>query len=183
MKISFIRHGATQGNIERRYIGSTDEDLLIESVQMLKERDYPIAKVVFTSPMKRCVQTAQIIYGKSIVIEQLREIDFGDFENKNYLELQEDALYQQWLDSRGKMPFPNGESSESFKQRCITAFSQVMKKCDTDAVFVIHGGTIMAILEHFSSKESEFYDWQVENANGFTCDFINNKLENIKKLW
>ena len=37
MKIVLIRHGATKGNLEKRYIGRTDEDLCGEGIKKLKE--------------------------------------------------------------------------------------------------------------------------------------------------
>ena len=54
MEIIFIRHGATAGNLERRYIGRTDEPLCplgVEQIEKLKglfEPDY-----LFVSPMLR----------------------------------------------------------------------------------------------------------------------------------
>ena len=33
MKLQFIRHGKTQGNLEKRYIGSTDEPLCAKGRQ------------------------------------------------------------------------------------------------------------------------------------------------------
>ena len=36
MKIVLIRHGATKGNLEKRYIGRTDEDLCGEGIKKLK---------------------------------------------------------------------------------------------------------------------------------------------------
>jgi broad specificity phosphatase PhoE len=71
---------------------------------------------VVSSPMKRCVQTAEIYFpGQEPVIqEKLRESDFGLFENKNYEELKDEPEYQKWLDSGGTIPFPGGESHEAF---------------------------------------------------------------------
>lgn len=40
MKIVLIRHGATKGNLEKRYIGRTDEDLCGEGIKKLKEDTY-----------------------------------------------------------------------------------------------------------------------------------------------
>ena len=66
MKIVLIRHGATKGNLEKRYIGRTDEDLCGEGIKKLKEDTYagiyPPAQAVFSSPMKRCLSTAECIY-------------------------------------------------------------------------------------------------------------------------
>lgn len=86
--------------------------------------EYPDCKRIVSSPMKRCVQTARFIYpDKPIEIcEKLRECDFGDFENKSYEDLKDNADYQKWLDSSGTMPFPNGEAHEDFVNRCVEDF-------------------------------------------------------------
>ena len=89
MKVYLIRHGSTQGNLSGRYIGKTDEGLCGEGAEMLIKRQekgaYPEADAVFASPLKRCMQTAGIIFpGKEVTaIPELSECDFGIFENKN----------------------------------------------------------------------------------------------------
>ena len=57
--------------------------------------------------MKRCIQTAQIIYPgrEAVVVDDLKECDFGRFEGKNYIELSGDAYYQKWIDSNVRCHF------------------------------------------------------------------------------
>ena len=63
MKWVLIRHGKTQGNLEHRYIGSqTDESLCPQGISELKEMHYPPVQRVFVSPMKRCLETAALLY-------------------------------------------------------------------------------------------------------------------------
>ena len=49
MKIVLIRHGMTEGNVSRRYIGITDENLCPKGQQILNEniknRMYPMAEI------------------------------------------------------------------------------------------------------------------------------------------
>ncbi|MCD7818135.1 MAG: histidine phosphatase family protein, partial [Lachnospiraceae bacterium] len=92
MDIYLIRHGSTAGNLEHRYVGTTDEQLTEEAQQLLginRER-YPMPDLVFSSPLKRCMQTAEILYPDTEiqVLPGLHECDFGEFEYKNYTELQ-----------------------------------------------------------------------------------------------
>ena len=126
MKIIFIRHAKTKGNLEKRYIGVTEEPLCEAGISDLKSISYPDCDVVISSPMKRCIQTAEIIYtNKKIVVgENLKECDFGDFEGKNYLELSANPDYQRWIDSGGTMAFSNGENPSDFKKRCIAEFEK-----------------------------------------------------------
>lgn len=170
MEIILIRHFMTQGNIERRYIGTTDEPLL--PGQPVRRR-YPAAGAVAVSPLRRCIETAERIYPdvKKYVCRELRECDFGIFENKNYEELKDHPDYQRWLDSGGKIPFPEGEGMDAFCERCVKGFCNMTGRfieegCRT-AAFVVHGGTIMAVLDRFAHHEEGFYHWQVKNGEGF----------------
>ena len=105
MIIVLIRHGMTEGNVSRRYIGITDENLCPKGQEILNEniknRMYPMADIVFSSTMKRCVQTAKIIYPEKDILKEelLKECDFGIFEGKNYMELSDESLYQQWIET------------------------------------------------------------------------------------
>lgn len=178
MEIELVRHLKTKGNFEKRYIGKTDEPLMESKEQdllvaeMKKKIMTPVERVV-VSPLKRCKETAQRYFPNIEVYEQnkLRESDFGLFENKNYEELKTVPEYQKWLDSNGTLPFPEGESHEDFLKRCKEGFEETINSCIRDdvrsVVFVIHGGSIMAILSQFSEKKSEFYDWMLGNGEAY----------------
>ena len=186
MKIIFIRHGKTAGNLEKRYIGRTDEPLCGEGISELKSIVYPDGDIVISSPMKRCLQTAEIIYPekKILAAENLKECDFGDFEGKNYLELSDNADYQKWIDSGGMLAFPNGEAPAGFRRRCIAEFDKTV--CDhaenTVFAFVVHGGTIMSVLEKYAYPKGGYYDFQVPNAHGFVTVFDGEKITISEKI-
>lgn len=173
IELFLIRHGLTEGNKKKRYIGRTDEPLCPEGMKQLREVSYPVLNNIFISPMRRCVQTARILYPQARlhIIDDFRECDFGEFENKNYLELKENEKYQRWIDSGGTLPFPDGESPEEFKRRTLLGFQRVISCCmrsqHDKAALVVHGGTIMNILEAYGIPEKPFYDWHVENGGGY----------------
>ena len=169
MKWVLIRHGKTQGNLEHRYIGGrTDEPLCTAGIAALKERTYPAVQRVFASPMKRCLETAALLYpGVPVeIIKDLRECDFGDWENKNYAELNGSADYQAWIDAGGELPFPGGESRAMFAARCVAAFESIREQTE-DCALIAHGGTIMAIMERYAHPCGSYYDFQVGNGCGF----------------
>lgn len=181
MDIYLIRHLKTKGNTEGRYIGITDEPLLPgqeeEAADIACRLPDETGRVI-TSPMKRCVETAELIFRNKKMSDpffctedRLRETYFGLFENKNYEELKENPIYQKWLESDGTLPFPSGESHEAFCMRCREGFAVQTNRLLEDGVeiaaFVIHGGTIMAILQAFAEEKKGFYDWQTENGGIF----------------
>lgn len=177
MDIYLIRHGKTKGNLEGRYIGTTDEPLCEEGkqslMQMADAKKYPAVEALFVSPMLRCRESAKILFPKQSisVVSDLRECDFGRYENKNFQELSGDADYQRWLDSNGTLPFPAGEEQSHFRKRCVEAFktivAELLEQKKYSAAIVVHGGTIMSILEALAEEKKAFYDWQVGNAMGY----------------
>ena len=186
-ELILIRHGKTAGNLLGRYIGSrTDEPLCDEGREELARKQLPEVERLYVSPMKRCVETAEILWPgfdrkKMQKVTDLRECDFGDFENKNYKELSGNGDYQAWIDSNGTLPFPNGESMDAFKSRCLEAFARIVEEVSGAeqewiasgktgifrAGIVVHGGTIMAILEQYGYPKAAYFDYQVKNGCGY----------------
>jgi len=179
MKIIFIRHAKTQGNLEKRYIGRTNEPLCGDGVKeanaLAESGKMPLADTLIVSPYLRCTQTAEILYpGMAYEIENdLRECDFGIFEGKTHFELIRNPEYTAWLSTNCLRDIPGGESVTAFKQRCRAAFMEVVqdKPDDATVAFVIHGGCIMAILEHFSRPQKEFQEYYVNNCEIVECSY------------
>lgn len=174
LTIYLIRHSITDGNIEKRYVGSTDERLNEKGIQLAGSKEkIPDIEKVFTSPMNRCIETADIMFEgiEKHIVENLRETDFGDFEYKSYEELKNNTDYQKWIDSLGRGGFPNGESFESACKRAVDAFGEIltfcMEKQYKKIAIVTHGGTIMSIMDKFSNNEKDYFDWQVKNCEGY----------------
>lgn len=217
MKVYLIRHGATKGNTEHRYVGTTDEELdlkgragLEEKLKLWQKKGFPedrrenFLKVdrLYVSPLKRCRQTAEILYPgrKQIIVEELRECSFGEFEYRNYQELNGNPDYQRFIDTNGESGFPGGETLAAFQDRCVRAFAQVIKEevlqsqitkeapgqSGPALAFVVHGGTIMAILDKFSAPHKDYYDWQTGNGDGFSASVLRDEdgfwLGEIEKL-
>lgn len=191
MNIILLRHGATRGNEEHRYVGTTDEALTPESIRKLAAAaggfrtrflcGRPVLLLV--SPMKRCRQTAELLTGglaadsfsfAERVVPDFRETDFGAFEYKTFAQLDGDPEYQRFIDSGGKTPFPGGESRSEVQERVTRAFREELGKlsgtgCPPDTIVVIcHGGTIMSLMERFAVPHRPFYDWQCANLAGFS---------------
>lgn len=181
MKLIFIRHGSTQGNLHHRYIGRTDEPLCPDGILTLKYKIYPACDKLLVSPLKRCLQTAEILYPESTmqIVPDFRECDFGDFEGKNYQELHQNPDYQKWIASGGMMPFPNGEAPQAFRKRCVTAFLNTLPKSGRIA-YIVHGGTIMSILSEFAG--GNYYDYQIPNGGGYLTDWTEGNINILEEL-
>lgn len=176
IKLVMIRHGKTESNRKRRYLGKTDEDLCEVGRRELCERKerqcYPPVDVLFASPMKRCIQTAAILYPgmKPVCIGEWTEMDFGIFEGKNYEELKNDERYRRWIDSGGTAPCPEGEGRADFTARCergLQAMLGMLRKEEKTVGMIVHGGTIMALLGQYGG--GDYFDYQAANGGGYLC--------------
>lgn len=180
LSVQLIRHARTAGNESGRYIGSTDEPLSpdgkAELGRWICAGAYRPVDAVFSSPMRRCLETASLIFADMCpqIVPKLAECRFGAFEGKTYEELRDDAVYRRWIASDGRSAVPGGEDSASFRSRCRKGFEQMVEMafargCGRVAA-VVHGGSIMAILERFAPGAPDFYRWQVPNCSGFVVD-------------
>lgn len=176
MEVYLIRHGRTKGNQEHRYTGRTDEPVLEEALEDLKQKrkNLPAMDWVVTSPYLRCIQTAEVLFGRHgwepKQVAELGEMDFGAFEYKNYQELNGNPDYQRFIDCGGTIAFPGGEEPAAFKLRCQKAFLKCMEQAEEHKrqrmAFVVHGGTIMAVLEAFAYPPQDYFEYQAGNGEG-----------------
>ena len=104
-----------------------------------------------------------------IFLPEWREIDFGEWEGKTWQDLTGDPDYQAWIDSGGIIPFPGGESRESFCERTLRGWKHFLEECQRKeikaALCVVHGGTIMAIMSHLTG--SDYYSFQTSCGHGW----------------
>lgn len=175
--IHLIRHGMTEGNRNGQYIGVTDMPLStngIKELEVLREAAaYPVVQAAYVSPLLRCRQTLSILYPDAapIVVEDLRECNFGVFEGRSAAQLAEDADYKAWTSGRIAAP-PGGESTEDFTRRVCGGFSQMvrhmMENGIREAAAVVHGGVIMSILSACALPQLPFFQWMSGNGRGYS---------------
>lgn len=176
MKLYFFRHAMTAGNESHRYIGSTDDALSEAGIaEARRSGGCERVKTVYVTPLKRTCETAKILFPKAeqIIVDGLREMDFGAFENRSAAEMASDDAYRAWVDGGCEGTCPGGESREDFCERVRSSFAALLpqlKECGEDVVFVVHGGTIMALVSCFARPEMEYYDCAVKNCGGYCVE-------------
>lgn len=178
-KIHLIRHALTQDNIDGLYAGRTDSPLCGEGIAQLEELKsqyiYPEADFVFSSPLKRCTETANIIYPhlKPIIMEDLTECNLGEFEGRSAQELYEkEPAFPKWVRGDSDIKPPFGESNEDFAKRVCECFAKMVDgiiKSDAERVAIVtHGGVIATILSNFGIPEAKVSDWLTPSGCGYT---------------
>lgn len=178
MELIFMRHGTTQANLERRFLGLGDEPL-IEVGRNLARRvspTLPAVEHIYCSPLLRCRQTAELLWPgvEMTVIPALRETDFGPFEGKNAVELKDDPLYQRWVSGTDLSAVPVGEGPEACALRAAQALEQLTEDAlhqDAKRVGVVtHGGTLMGMLSQFGRPARDYYGWMSHNCGGYRME-------------
>ena len=177
MKIFLRRHAPTPGNLLGNYVGATDEALGPEGVELAHKtgQDSSVA-VVHTSGLQRTIQTAAILYPQARLIHHtdLNEMNFGVFEGKNWRGMAEDAGYAAWVASQCRLPCPGGEGRDGFSARCCRAFTGIVADAREKGLeslhFVVHGGTIQAILHGFVVPQRGYFDRRVGYCELFAVE-------------
>lgn len=172
-----IRHGITQGNLDGRYIGQTDLALCPEGKRQIEaltaDEIYPEVGKVYSSPLARCLETAEIIYPeqKLMIVDELSEMNFGDFEGKTRRQLQDLRAYTDWIRGGADAAPPGGEKFGDFTLRCIegldTVFSDMMSRGVTRAACVTHAGVITNLLCGYGLPKGQPADYMCAPGGGF----------------
>ena len=170
-RISIIRHGLTYANENGIYIGSTDLSLsdkgCAELAAKMDEFEYPKVHRVYSSPLKRCTETAEILFPdrELVISEGMRELNFGEFEGKSVDELVNRKDYKAWLGGGRDARPPKGESLEEMTARIYASFHNIiidmMNNGLTHCALITHGGIISNLLTGFGLPK---YDPKYLNA-------------------
>lgn len=176
MELLLLRHGQAAGNAEGRYVGRTDAPLTAEGIEDLKAlgRDED-QRLVFVSPLRRARDTATLFFPRAEqrVLPDLREMDFGRFENRSAAEMENDADYRRWVEAGCVGTCPEGDSLEGFVERVQrgfrTAVAEAMEKRLDRLVLVAHGGTFMTVMGSWANDGRGHFEWFAPNGGGFAA--------------
>ena len=175
MEVTILRHGKTDANRTHAYCGRyNDIGLSDEGIALAKEmgEDATLARV-YVTPLVRTQQTARLLFpaAEQVVVEGLAEMDFGDFENRTYKDMENDAAYRAWVDSGCELPCPNGESRAEFTARNCAAFDELVreaaKRGEERLVIVAHGGTLMSIMGEYGRPKRAYWEWISQGCCGY----------------
>lgn len=179
-KITFLRHGRTEGNENGIYIGKTDWPLSDKGREELEEKydlhSYPKVERVYSSPLTRALQSAEILFpDREIVIcDEMTEMDFGVFEGLPVMELMELDSYKKWIKGGLDNPPPNGESLRHMIERTFSGLNLIimdmMKENIHEAGVVTHSGIIMNTLACFGLPKMKPMEFACEPGEGWVVN-------------
>lgn len=151
MKVYIIRHGLTELNKQKKVNGEIDEQLAPEGIEQAKDAIPSLPKsitYIYTSPLLRARQTAEIISSKLKIpvfkAQELTEIRMGSLAGKSWEEMEGGSELKQ---KHRAVEFDykpyGGESAQDVKKRLITFLSKINGKHeDHEGLIITHGGII-----------------------------------------
>lgn len=179
-----LRHGSVKGNEEGRYIGRLDEELSELGQRQARNLSSSLKinfNKIISSPLKRCIQTANY-FGTPSIDERLLELNFGIFEGKTYKELGEiyKKEYEMWCLDYKNYKIPKGESLMDLFKR-VDEFLSEINEYEGDILVVTSGGVIRCMLSLVLNSYDFFYKFQIDNCKLSTIT-LNEGFWYIKKL-
>ncbi len=146
MDIYLIRHTDTDTPKGLCY-GQSDvklaENFLDDAREILKK--LPTCDLVFSSPLSRCTRLANLISDDVILDNRLLEMNFGDWENVPFSDIEAEVL-KHWTENFVTLASPNGENFTELCQRVESFWHDVIQLKSERVFIVTHAGVIRALL-------------------------------------
>ena len=150
MIVHLLRHGTPVGG--RMYRGNLfDDPLTKEGWDQMKSS---VADLSFdniaTSPMQRCSEFAAYISKKSkipcSIIEDFREIGFGDWQGKTSHQIGEEIV-ERFKNDPINNPINNAENLYDFQKRVIKSYLEILNNLNpkNKLLIIAHAGVIRII--------------------------------------
>jgi len=157
-KILLIRHGHVEGITPERFRGREPLELTAlgrAEAAALARRVATGWKPVrlYTSPLGRCVETAQAIaqacaLAPAAICEDLNDIDHGAWQFKNFAEAkaEDPALFAAWLATPQLVRFPNGESLQDLAARAADALRLILTCHPSETIALVSHDSLNRVL-------------------------------------
>lgn len=138
--IYLVRHGRTDfigkklcGNLPGIHLNEEGREQAQKAADYLN--NFPI-KAIYSSPIERAQETAQIIGRKSGLevnpVDFLREIHFGNLQGMGEKDLVDHPLWKKFNSQPADVCFPNGESVVEVKTRVSNGLASLSEKLDKE---------------------------------------------------
>jgi broad specificity phosphatase PhoE len=160
-RIVLVRHGETVGESSTRYYGATDVALSDLGREQVRRAALSVPgdafPLVLTSPLSRAWESARLVApsGSIRLLDELREIDFGQWEGLNAAEIRarDPIRFEDWQEKRPGFEFPGGERRAQFQARVDRAVDGMLAAEVSSILVVVHKGVIRAITRRVAGEE------------------------------
>ncbi len=176
-RLLFVRHGLTEFNTARRFMGFSDVELNPAGHrQAASLRDALAAETfdaVYSSDLKRTMQTAEIVTSgrdfEIVACPELRECDYGCCEGLTFSEIGEQypEVAALCANFTPELECPEGENFQGFQARTCDFLKRLEKHQPSETVLVVsHGGPLKVLLCRLLGIDtSHWLKFGIDNAS------------------
>lgn len=166
-RLWLVRHGETEWSKALRHTGRTDLPLTEHGREQAASLRVPLADVAFrgvlVSPLRRARETAALALpdAEPVVVDDLRERDYGAFEGITTEAIREDVPgWTSWTHD-----VPDGESLADVGERCDRAIQAALAVASpagdagehgADVAIVAHGHVLRSLAARWIGEEAAF---------------------------
>ncbi len=173
-----VRHGQIQANARGRWHGSTDSPLTrtgrrqVMRIARRIRQDWGDAAAIYSSPMMRCLRTAQAIggaLGQPVQLdEDLREYGIGELEDTSFAALQsEHDFFRRIREDHDFAPL-GGDSINAVARRIVPALRRIYVADDSTRPIVVvsHGAALaIALAALLDADANHWTNYPIDNCS------------------
>ena len=156
LEMILVRHGETDWNAAEVFRGRADVALNeagLRQAELLGEYlSGGKIDVVFSSPLKRAVETAREIAGHhALKIESvpgLVDFDYGEWQGLSHQEVRDQypELYAAWTDHPERIGMPAGETLEDVRNRAVAVVEGIVGRFEKGRVALVSHRVVHKVL-------------------------------------
>ena len=176
-KLILVRHGITEFNSARRFMGHSDVDLSAvgySQVERLRDRlaDEKI-DAVYSSDLRRALMTAEVISSghkvNIVTCPELREVNYGDAEGLTFEEIghHHPGLARSITNFSLDLSFPGGESFKDFTARTCQFLDRLNEYALEQTILIVsHAGALRTLVcDLLGIDQSYWWKFRFDNAS------------------
>ena len=177
-KLILVRHAVTDDNELARLSGYIDSQVSEQGKSQIEKltdylKDEKIDKI-YTTTSSRTKETVKLLAQINKIdiqeSEALKEINFGDFEGKDFKEIQKNYPdeFNKMISQGYEYKYPNGESLIECYERVSKEIKLILEYNGKDSTILVcsHAGTIRNILTCLISDTFEYHwNFKIDNAS------------------
>jgi alpha-ribazole phosphatase/probable phosphoglycerate mutase len=193
MKLYFIRHVETVGNIEKKMNGITPSPYTSKGEKMFSILCNHLLQyhfdAVYSSPIPRAKKIAHYYCqqkNKEIIVDnRLQEINFGIFESLTYSEAKKmyPEYFQLWCDDYINYKIPDGDSLKNYYEKFSEFIMEQDLESDNTIAIFGHGGTVHnGIINLLNLELSQRWHFYVD-LGSITLIEYKQDFGNLKKIY
>jgi probable phosphomutase (TIGR03848 family) len=186
-----IRHALTQATGRRlsgRAPGIHLSDEGHRQAEQLAGRLDPLPlTAVYTSPLERCLETAQAIAGpRGLTVRaalDLTEIDYGKWTGRSMAQLVRTALWKKVQQSPSSVTFPDGEGLVDAQRRSVAALEEIAAKHPRGTVAVVsHADVIRLVLAHYAGLHVDLFQRLIVSPASVSAIGLGDRIPRIIRI-